>query len=101
MTTVAANSSWRRMVSCPLLVFRLVGCNGRTGETRPDTLSIPLATESTTPKSRMTLTPTGSSRASHQDGLLSIISPLENSEVSVGEVNIMYQNPPLDTLSSG
>lgn len=89
MTIVVANESWRRMVSYSLLVILLTGCSGGTAETLPDTLSIPLTTESMTPKSGATLTPTASSRESDQDGLLSIISPLENSEVS-GGANLVF-----------
>ncbi|MCK5314744.1 MAG: hypothetical protein KAJ53_06455 [Anaerolineales bacterium] len=94
MTTLVANSRWQRLVTYVMLLILLTGCSGGASETVQEGLSIPIAAESMTPTSSVTLTPTATPtatpRASFQDGLLSIISPLENSEVS-GGANLVIQ----------
>jgi hypothetical protein len=51
----------------------------------PETSSIPLTVESIVPTSRVTPTPTAPRSASDQEGLLSIISPLESTHMKGGE----------------
>ena len=85
MTIAAANSRWKRQVIYALLVFLLAGCSGMSLDAVTETVSIPLAIETMTPRSSKTFLPTAKPRSLDQGGQLNITSPLESSHILGGE----------------
>jgi hypothetical protein len=72
-----ANMMWKRVVGCALLIFLITGCARAPVDTKHEITSVPLIVAS--------ITPTVVPREVHQEGLLNIISPPEDTQVSGGE----------------
>lgn len=82
--SLTSNPGRQRTLIYAVLVILLSGCSGGTSETLQAGSPIPIATETNTPQATVTTTPDVTPGASHQGGLLSIISPLEDPELRGG-----------------